>query len=148
MLGAASTGAGAVDVAAAGSGVLRGAVDAMSGAVPAAGDVCARASTLLGLVHEHLMPENKKVPDGLDSRVAAFGPGGSLFEELVGENVVSGLATSLVVLMGHGISIDDSLVETIPDYTDEQTKRATELAHRLQKVVDAQYPSSVGLGKA
>ena len=65
--GAASTGASAVKVAASGSSVLRGAVDAMSGAVAAAGDVCVWASTLLGLVHEHLMPENMKVPDGLDS---------------------------------------------------------------------------------
>ena len=60
-------GAGAVEVAAAGSGVLRGSVDAMSGVVAAAGDVCARASTLLGLVHEHLMPEGRRVPEGLDS---------------------------------------------------------------------------------
>ena len=121
MPGAASTGAGAVDVGAAGYGVLRGAVDAVSGAVAAAGDVCTRASTLLGLVHEHLMPEGRRVPDGLDSRIAAFDPGGRLLEELVGENVVSGLATSLVVLMGHGISIDDSLVATLPDYNKEQS---------------------------
>ena len=121
MPDAASAGASAVEVAASGSGVLRGAVDAMSGAVAAAGDVCARASTLLGLVHEHLMPENKQVPDGLDSRVTAFGPGGSLLEGLVGENVVSGLAKSLVVLMEHGVSIDDSLVATVPNYTKEQS---------------------------
>ena len=121
-------------MAASGSGVLRGAVDSMSGVVVVAGDFCTRASTLLGLVHEHLMTEGRRVPEGLDSRIAAFGPGGRLLEELVGENVVSGLATSLVVLMGHEISIDDSLVETVPDYTKEQSLRATALARRLKKL--------------
>jgi len=111
-----------VEVAASGSGVLHGAVDAMSGAVAVARGVFARASTLVGLVHEHLMPEDKKLLAGLDARVAAFGPDGNLLEGLVGENVVSGLSTSLVVLMGHGISIDDSLVETIPNYTEEKSE--------------------------
>ena len=129
-------GAGAVEVAAAGSGVLRGAVDAVSGSVAAAGVVYARASTLLGLVHEHLMTQGRWVPEGLDSRIAAFGPGGRLLEELVRENVVSGLPTSFVVLMGHGISIDDSLVATVPRYTKEQSTRATALARRLQRVID------------
>ena len=94
-------------------------MDAMSGAVAVARDDCTRASTLVGLAHEYLMPEDEEVPAGLDARVAAFGPDGKLLEGLVAENVVSGLSTSLVVLMGHGITIDDSLVETIPDYTDK-----------------------------
>src|SRR3954467_5775143 len=129
-------------------GVLREAVDAMSGAVAAATDVCSRASTLVGLAHEHLMPEGEKVPAGLDARVSAFGPGANLLEGLVAENVVSGLSTSLVVLLGHGISIDDSMVEAIPDYTNEKSEQATELARRLQKTVDAQYLPSTGKGEA
>src|SRR3954471_16002264 len=108
-----------------GAGVLREAVDAMSGDVGAATDVCSRASTLVGLAHEHLMPEGEKVPVGLDARVSDFGPGANLLEGLVAENVVSGLSTSLVVLMGHGISIYESLVETIPDYTEEQSEQDT-----------------------
>ena len=138
MLAAGSVGAGTVEAAAAGSGVLRGAVDAVSGAVVAAGDVCARASTLLGLLHEHLMPEGTKVPEVLDSRVSAFGPNGGRLEELIRENVVSGLATSFVVLLGHGIPIEDSLVDSVPRYTKEQSARATELARRLQLVVEAE----------
>src|SRR3954466_7088646 len=97
------------------------------------------ASTLVGLAHEYLMPEGKNMPAGLDARISAFGPGGNLLEGLVAKNMVSGLSTSLVVLMGHGISIDDSLVETIPDYTEEQRERAT---------VDAHYPSSAVKGEA
>src|SRR4051812_1963389 len=112
----------------------------MSGAVAAAKDVFSRASTLVGLAHEYLMPEGEKVPTGLDARVAAFGPDGKLLEGLVVENVVSGLSTSLVVLMGHEISIGDSLVETIPDYTDEQSERATYLARRLQKLWTLSIP--------
>ena len=135
-------GVGAVEAAAAGSSTLRGAVDALSGVVVAAGDVCARASTLLKLLHEHLMPEGTKVPEGLDSRVATFGPDGGRLEELVRENVVSGLATSFVVLLGHGIPIEDSLVDSVPCYTKEQSVRATELALRLQLVVEAAEFSS------
>src|SRR3954469_3061260 len=123
-----------MEVVASGSGVLQGAVYAMSGAVAVAKDVCTRASTLMGLAHEYLMPEGAKVPAGLDARVSAFGLGGNLLEGLVAENVVSGLSTSLVVLMGHGISIGDSLVETIPNYTDEQSERATGLARHLQRL--------------
>ena len=148
MSNAAATGARPLEVAASGSGVLRGVVDAMSAAVAVAKDACAQASTLVGLAHEYLMPEGTKVPAGLNARVAAFGPDGKRLVGLVVENMVSGLSTSLVVLMGHGISIDDSLVETIPNYTDEQSKRADDLARRLQKVVDAQYPSSAGKGEA
>ena len=62
------------------------------------------------------------MPAGLDARVAAFGPDGKRLEGLLAENVVSGLSTSLVVLMGHVISIGDSLVETIPVYTDKQSE--------------------------
>src|SRR4051812_44216333 len=94
------------------------AVGAVSGSVGAAGDVCSLASDLLGLFHEHLMPEGHPVPEVLDARIAVFGPGGQFVEELVRENVMSGLATSLVVLMGHGVPIDDSLVSTVPSYTD------------------------------
>ena len=108
-----------MEVAASRFGVLRGVVDAMSGAVEAIKGVCARACTLVGLVHDHLMPEDEKLPDGLDARVSSFGLNGNLLAGLVAENVVSGLSTSLVVLMGNGVAIDDSLVETITDYTDE-----------------------------
>src|SRR3954465_5891291 len=44
-----------------------------------------------------------------------------------GREAISGLSTSLVVLTGQGIAIVDSLVETVPDYTDEQSERATVL---------------------
>src|SRR3954471_6844438 len=97
-------------------------------AASAAEGVCARASDLLGLAHGHLMPDVSKVPDGLDARVAAFGPKGERVAELVAESVVSGSSTALAVLMGHGISIDESLVKTIPDYSERLLERADELA--------------------
>src|SRR4051812_37584955 len=104
---AASIGKGPMGVVASGSGVLQGSADEVEGAVATVRDVYARASDLLGLAHEHLMPESPKVPDGLDTRVAAFGPKGKRMMELVAESVVSGSSTALAVLMGHGISIDD-----------------------------------------
>ena len=108
-----------MEAATSGSGVLQGAVDAISGDVAVVGDICTQASDFVGLAHEHLMPEDEKVPAGLSARVAAFGPGGERLVELVAESVVSGSSTTLTVLMGHGVSIDDSLVETVPVYTDE-----------------------------
>ena len=92
------------------------------------------------------MTEGSKVPNGLDARVAAFGPKGKRMVELVAESVVSGSSTDLAVLMGHGISIDDSLVKTIPEYSEEVLERADELALLLQQVVDAQDPPVVGEG--
>ena len=136
MLLAVSADIGAVEVAPAGSGTLCGAVDVVSGAAVAVGDVFARASTLLKLLHEHMFPDEEKRLEGLDSLVAAFGPDGDQLEGLVHENVVSGLATSIVVLLGHGVPIEDSMVDSLPDYTDEQSARATRLARQLQLVVD------------
>ena len=74
-------GVGAVVAAAAGSNTLHGAVDAVSGAAGAARDVCARASTLLKLLHEHLFPGENKRPEGLDSQVAAFGRNNDQLED-------------------------------------------------------------------
>ena len=69
-------------------------------------------------------------------------------EHISNKNVVSGLATSLVVLMGHGISIDDSLVATMPNYTKEQSARATALARRLQQVIDDENSPPKDKGRA
>src|ERR1041384_3355789 len=103
LLNAAAIGARPMEVAASGSGVLQGDVDVVAGAVAAVGDVCTRASDLVSLAHEHLMPKGSKVPDGLDARVVAFGPKGKRMVELVAESVVSGSSTTRAVLMGHGI---------------------------------------------
>ena len=135
-----------MEVAASGSGVLKGVVDALERVVAAAEGVCARASGLLRLVHEHLIPDASTVPEGLDARVAAFGPKGKHVGELVANSLVSGSSTALAVLMGHGISIDESLVKTIPDYSPDLLERADELALLLQKAVDAQIPPTVGEG--
>ena len=40
---------------------------------------------------------------------------------MIRENVVSGLATSFVVLLGHGVPIQDSMVDSVPGYTEEQS---------------------------
>jgi len=69
----AAVGLKSTEVTASGSGVLKGAADALAGAVAAAEGVCARASDLLRLVHEHLMPGVSEVPEVLDALVAAFG---------------------------------------------------------------------------
>ena len=137
-------GVGAVEAAAAGSDTLRGAVDVVSGAAGVARDVCAWASTLMKLLHEHRFPNEDRRPEGLDSQVAAFGPYGDQLEGLVRENVVSGPATSFVVLLGHGVPIEDSMVDSLPDYIEEQSARATRLARQLQLVVEDDALNSQG----
>ena len=87
---AAAIGANPVQDAASRSGVLQGVVDAMSGAVAVVGDISAQASDLVGLAHEHLMPEGTDMPNGLSAHVAAFSLGGERMVELVAESVVSG----------------------------------------------------------
>ena len=89
-----------MEVAASGSGVLKGAVDALAGAVAAAEGVCARASGLLRLVHEHLIPDASTVPEGLDARMAAFGPKGERVGELVYDSLVSGFPRHSLSLWG------------------------------------------------
>ena len=59
-------------------------------------------------------------------------------EDLIRKNVVSGLATSFVVLLGHGVPIEDSMADIVPRYTKEQSDRATRLARQLQLVVEAE----------
>lgn len=58
---------------------------------------------------------------------------------------VSGLATSFTVLLGRGVLIDDDMVATVPDYTEDQSARATELARCLQLVVEATFSKSEGV---
>ena len=106
----------------------------LSGAVK---DVGSRASTLLKLLHEQMYPDEENRPEGLDLQVAAFGPNRDKLEGLVGETVVSALATSFVVLLGHGVPIDDAMVYSLPGYTTDQSARATRLARQLQLVVEA-----------
>src|SRR3954470_11647155 len=107
----------------------------MSSAADVVRDVCGRASTLLKLLHEHMYPDEENRPEGLDLQVAAFGPNADRLEGLVRETVVSGLATSFVVLMGHGVPIDDNMVDSLPGYTTDQSARATRPARQLQLVV-------------
>ena len=102
---------------------------------------------LLWVLLTSISSQKTKVPAGLEARVAAFVPRGELLEGLVAENVVSGLTTSLVVLMGHGVAVDDYLVKAIPDYTEQQYEQANELARCLQKTVDAQASPVVEEGE-
>ena len=126
--------------------MLKGAVDALANAVAVAEGVCGRSVGLLRLVHEHLMPDAKEVPESLDSLVAAFDSAKERVGGLVRDSLVSGSSTALAVLMGHGISVDESLVESVPDCSPEVLGRADHLALLLQKAVDAQINLTEGEG--
>ena len=123
-----------VEVGATASGnldALCSAADVVSGAAGVVKDVYGRSLTLLKLLHEHMHPDEENRPEGLDLQVAEFGPNADRLEGLVRDTVVSVIATSFVVLLGHGVPIEDSMVDSLPDYTDEQSARATRLARQL-----------------
>ena len=119
-----------------GSDVLCGAVNAVEGAVDSVKAAVGGASAVLELLHEGVFPE-KDVPQGLGPLAGAFDKDGDFLEGFVHDNVVSGLETAFMVLMCHGVSIDyDTVVSTVPEYTDEQGLWASDLARHLQKVVE------------
>ena len=64
------------------------------------------------------------------------------FLNFVRESVVSGLATSFVVLLWRGMPINDDMVATVPNYTEDQCAWAMDLAHRLQVVVEEDFRNS------
>ena len=139
-------GAAGVEVSTAapeGPDTLHGAVDAVSSAADSVKAATGRAGAVLKLLHENVFPE-EDVPEGLDTLAAAFGADGSLLESFIRETVVSGLATSFVVILGRGVPLNDDMVATVPDYTEEQSERATELARHLQLVVEAEVRQSEG----
>lgn len=108
----------------------------VEGVVDVAKVAVGKASVMLDLLQEGVFSE-KGVTQGLGPLVGAFDKDGNFLEGFVRDNMhmVSGLEIAFLVLMGHGVSIDyDTMVSTVPEYTDEQGIRASDLAHHLQKV--------------
>ena len=121
-----------------GSNALLGAVHVMEGAVNSAKVAAGDASTVLELVHNVVFPE-RDMPRGLGPLASAFDKQGDFLESFARANVVSSFETVFMVLMGHGLSADyETVVSSVPECTEEQSLRASELACHLQKVV-AEY---------
>ena len=108
----------------------------MEGVVDSVKVAVGEASTILELLHDVVFAE-LDTPRGLDPLAGSFDKDRSFLESFARDNVVSGLETVFMVLMGHGVSIDyDAMVSTVPAYTEEQGLWASDLARHLQKVVE------------
>src|SRR4051812_31408060 len=116
---------GAVDIkapaiASEGSNALRGILNAIEGAVDSVKAAVGGASAILELLHDVVFPK-AEVPQGLGALAGSFDKDGGFLESFARGNVVSGLETAFMVLMGHGVSIDyDAMVLTLPDCNEEQ----------------------------
>ena len=114
-----------------GSNALHGAINTMEGVVEIARTAAAKASGVLGVLHESVFPD-KDMPEGLGPLAGAFDKEGDFLQDLVCDSTVSGLETMLMVLMGHGMSIDyDAVVSSVPEYTRAQGLQPTDLARCL-----------------
>lgn len=109
---------------------LLGDVNVVEVAVHSAKSATGGAGAVLGLLHENMFPDTP-VPRGLGPLATPFGTDGSFLEGFICESVVSSIATSFVVLLGCDVPIDDDMVESVPDYIDEQSLRATTLVCSL-----------------
>ena len=99
---------------------------------------------MLELLHDGVFPE-ADVPQGLGPLAGAFNKDVDFLDRIVHDNTMSGLETAFMVLMGHGVSLDyDVVVSSVPEYTIDQGRRASDLARRLQKVLEEHAGARVG----
>ena len=109
-------------------------MNAVENVVDAAKAAVGEASAVLELLHAGVFPE-KGVPQGLGPLAGGFDKDGNFLEGFVRDNVVSGFETAFMVLLGHGVSFDyDTVVSTVPEYTNEQGLRASDLARCFRRL--------------
>ena len=78
-----------------------------------------KASGALMALHEGVFPE-KEVPKDLDTLAGSFDAEGNFLLDFARDNTVCGLETTLMVLLGHGVSIDfETAMSSVHEYTAE-----------------------------
>ena len=108
----------------------------MEGVVEIVKAAVVEASGILEVLHEGVFPD-KDMPEVFGPLASAFDKEGDFLHGLIHDGTVSGLETMFMFLMVHGVSIDyDAVVSSVPEYTREQGLQATDLARRLQKVLE------------
>lgn len=119
-----------------GSDVLQGAIKAVEGNVELVKRAVEKASGALSAMHEGVFPD-KEVPSGFDALAGSFDAEGDFLREFARDCTVSGLETTLKVLLGHGVSIDvDAVVSSVPKYTSKQAQQASDAARKLQETLE------------
>ena len=91
---------------------------------------------------------DRDMPEGLGAQAAAFDRDGEFLQDLIRDSTVSGLETTFMVLLGHGVSIDfDVIVSSVPKFTTALGLQASDLARRLSKVLEERARSMSGVAQ-
>ena len=118
------------------SDVLQGAIKAVEDTVELTKAATEKASSALVTLHEGVFPE-KEVPKELEELAGSFDAEGDFLADFARDNTVHGLESTLVVLLGHGVSCDfDRMVSSVPAVTAANVRRAGDLARRLQETLE------------
>ena len=95
-----------------------------------------KASGVLTMMHEGAFPD-RDVSKDFDALAGSFDAEGDFLRDFARDCTVGGLETTLMVLLGHGVSIDfDTVVSSVPKYTPEQARQATDAARKLQETLE------------
>ena len=117
------------------SNVLQGAVEAVEDVVELAKVTTEKASSALVTLHEGVFSE-KEAPKDLEELVGSFDAKGGFLADFARDNTVRGLETTLVVLLGHGVSCDfDKVVSLVPEVSAANLEWAGDLARKLQETL-------------
>ena len=119
-----------------GSNVLQVAIKVVEGNVELIKCAVEKASGALTAMHEGVFPD-KEVPRGFDALAGSFDVEGEFLRDFARDCTVSGLETTLKVLLGHGMSIDfDTAVSSVSKFTSKQAQQASDAARKLQETLE------------
>ena len=95
-----------------------------------------KASGALTTLYESVFPD-KAVSKDLDSLAGSFDSEGGFLADFARNNTVCGLETTLLVLLGHGVSIDfGTVTSSVPDYTTAHSEQAVDATCKLQEMLE------------
>ena len=112
--------------------MLGGAIKAVEDIAELAKAAAEKASSALVTLHKGIFPE-KEVSTDLEELAGSFDAEGDYLTDFARENTVRGLETTLMVLLGHGVSCDfDKVTSSVPEFSAADLERAEGLARKLQ----------------
>ena len=124
--------------------MLQGAVKAVEDVMQLAKAATEKASSALVTLHEGIFPE-KEAPKELEELAGSFDAEGGFLEHFARDNTVRGLETTLMVLLGHGVSFDfDKVASSVPEYSTADSERAVAIARKLQETLERHAQAQSG----
>ena len=116
--------------------MLHGAVKAVEDVVEVARTATEKALSALVTLHEGVFPE-KEAPKDLEELAGSFDAEGGFLADFARGNTVHGLETTLMVLLGHGVSFDfDKVASSVPEYSVADLEWVVDVARKLQETLE------------